>query len=1353
MKNGYFRRLSAAACAALVLLSAGLAPAADRTLSGHVPAAIAKLGLAAVKHLPATNTMQLAISLPVRNQAALDLLQRQISDPASPNYKHYLTPAEFAAQFGATEQDYQTVADFAQAHGLTITATHPNRLVLDVSGRVSDIEAAFQIKLMVYNHPTEARTFYAPTTEPVINASLPILNISGLNNYYLPHSQMKLKSHGGLPGSQAGQANGSSPNSGSGPGGGYSASDLRTAYVPGTTLTGVGQSVALLEFDGFFANDVAQYASASGLLNPPQVITIPIDGGVSSPSSANVEVAMDIEMIMALAPGVSTIYVYETPNNATTDAAAEAQWIDMLSRMANDNLALQLSCSWGIGINPIAGAEQIFQQMAVQGQTFYNAVGDTAAFIPSINPPDFPSDSTNITQVGGTELTTSSSGAYTSETVWNTPNIPRENTYQGSCGGVSLIYPIPYWQTNISMAANGGSTTNRNMPDVALIADNIWIVYDDGVSGPDGGGTSSAAPLWAAFTALVNQQAAGNGKPPVGFINPALYALASNPVNYSACFHDITTGGNTNSFSPTNYLAVAGYDLCTGLGTPNGLNLIYALAGRSPATGFLQASVNPSSGSTLVNSSNQTVLVTVNNGGFNVTNATITAVVSGGGNLTFTNTSKPAGAVYGAVLAVPSSVSSLTMTVTATAPNVVGTTNVVYYSLVPLPSNDNFANATKVPVAGGTYLANNRFATIETNEPAHDGDRNDAASLWWSWTPTATTNVLIDTIGSKIDNVLAVYTGSALLTLKSVAATNGSAAQFKPAHVSFNAQAGVTYRIAVAGSSSSSLGSLVLHITPGGQLDTVAPSVSVINPLNGLTVTSQGILVSGIAADPTPNASGVSQVTVTANGIATIATGTTNWTAPIALQPALNIVQVSAVDAAGNVSSPVIVNYNYLVPTVANDFFVNAILLTNTSGVVSMGSTNASKEVGEPDIAGNPGGKSIWWSFTAPSDGVLTLNTTNSTFDTLLGLFTGTNVANLTAIAENDDAYPGAPGGFSFINQAVRSNQVYSIAVDGFDGAAGTVSLSYSFVPATVYSLNAGNNAGGSVQLTITNSLGGIATMLGQSADFAAGSAVTLTAVSYATSQFNDWSGDVPSSANPLANPLTVVVQTNLNLTANFGLIPYTDGFESGGLSQLSWITNWPGSNLPWFVQTSVVDQGQYAARSGIITDSQTSSLVLITNFTAGIGSFDFKVSSETNFDVFNFSVDGVLYKQWSGQVGWANYSFALTAGPHTLEWSYVKDPSISIGLDAAFIDDVNLPLSSGAYSGPPPQLQLQLQNDGSFVMTVTNQATGSCVIQTSTNLVNWQSISTNPATGGSIQIAIPANPASPELFYRAVAY
>ena len=90
------------------------------------------------------------------------------------------------------------------------------------------------------------------------------------------------------------------------------------------------------------------------------------------------------------------------------------------------------------------------------------------------------------------------------------------------------------------------------------------------------GGTSLAAPLWAGLVALANQQAAANGQPPVGFANPALYAIGKS-TSYQSCFHDITTGSNTNSSSPTKYRAVAGYDLCTGLGTPNGGNLIPAL--------------------------------------------------------------------------------------------------------------------------------------------------------------------------------------------------------------------------------------------------------------------------------------------------------------------------------------------------------------------------------------------------------------------------------------------------------------------------------------------------------------------------------------------------------------------------------------------------------------------------------------------------------------------------------------------------------------------------------------------------------------------------------------------------------
>jgi hypothetical protein len=276
--------------------------------------------------------------------------------------------------------------------------------------------------------------------------------------------------------------------------------------------------------------------------------------------------------------------------------------------------------------------------------------------------------------------------------------------------------------------------------------------------------------------------------------------------------------------------------------------------------------------------------------------------------------------------------------------------------------------------------------------------------------------------------------------------------------------------------------------------------------------------------------------------------------------------------------------------------------------------------------------------------------------------------------------------------------------------------------------------------LTVTNILGGINMVPGQSGDFAAGSAVTLSAIPNATGQFTNWSGNVSS----LNNPLTVVMQGDLSLTANFVSLPFTDGFESGDLSHLSWTT---AGDAPWFVQTNIVAQGQYAASSGAIGNSQTSSLILTTNFNAGIGSFGYKVSSELNWDFLNFYVDGVLYKQWSGEVGWANYSFALNPGLHTLEWTYAKDPSDSSGLDAAFLDDLNLPISFI----PPPQLQLHRQSDGTFLMTITGQGNGQYITQTSTNLVDWVNYSTNNATGGIIQLTIPPNPANAAQFYRAI--
>ena len=248
--------------------------------------------------------------------------------------------------------------------------------------------------------------------------------------------------------------------------------------------------------------------------------------------------------------------------------------MDLLNRMVSDNSSKQLSSSWGGG-RVGAGAQQIFQQMAVQGQSFYQASGDSDAYTSDgLNPILFPSDSPYVTIVGGTTLTTDSSVNYASETVWNW-GISQGLDGIGSSGGISQSFAIPSWQTNINMIARGGSATRRNTPDVALTADNVLVFHDNGQEDAFGG-TSCAAPLWAGFTALVNQQAVAVSRPPVGFINPAIYSIASSP-NYATCFHDTTTGNNTWSGSPTLFNAFPGYDHCTGLGTPR-LNLINALA-------------------------------------------------------------------------------------------------------------------------------------------------------------------------------------------------------------------------------------------------------------------------------------------------------------------------------------------------------------------------------------------------------------------------------------------------------------------------------------------------------------------------------------------------------------------------------------------------------------------------------------------------------------------------------------------------------------------------------------------------------------------------------------------------------
>jgi hypothetical protein len=537
-----------------------------RVLPGHVPAA-AKLNQR-VGRLTEEKQLRLAIGLPLRNVPELNELLRQIYDPASTNFHQYLTPEQFALRFGPTEADYRSVIEFAHTNQLTITEVHPNRMLLDVLGSVADIQKAFRIQLSLFQHPTEPRTFYAPDSNPVGPLRVPILHVSGLDDYRIPRPAGLLRSptpDAGRPMPQAGP--------GSGPSGAYRGGDFRGAYARGVSLNGSGQIVGLLEFDGYYPNDVASYWSQASM-SPVPIVVVTMDGFDGTPGTDNIEASLDIAMVSSMAPGLSGIIMYEAGPNGIAD--------DILNRMAIDNVAKQLSASWTFPITPTT--DQIFQQFAAQGQSYFNASGDNGAYLGMV---DTPADDPYITVVGGTTLTnTGPGGAWKSETVWNRGgNGPSQGA---SGGGSSTVYPIPSWQKGVDMSANNGSTVMRNLPDVAAVAENVWVTYDNG-SSEAVGGTSCSAPLWAGFTALVNQQAANFGRPPVGFLNPAIYALGLS-AGYSTNFHDIVSGNNTNSSSPTEFSAVPGFDLCTGWGSPLGQNLINSLAPRAQAPYITNAS-------------------------------------------------------------------------------------------------------------------------------------------------------------------------------------------------------------------------------------------------------------------------------------------------------------------------------------------------------------------------------------------------------------------------------------------------------------------------------------------------------------------------------------------------------------------------------------------------------------------------------------------------------------------------------------------------------------------------------------------------------------------------------------------
>jgi subtilase family serine protease len=537
----------APACAAVLLSVIVALPAhaqGQAMPTRHVRDAVANGQAPLIGRLPATRTLKLNIALPLRNEAELDELLQRINDPKSASYRQFLSVEQFTERFGPSQEDYDAVVRYAVANGLKVTATAPNRMIVDVTGSVASIERAFHVTMGEYQHPTENRTFFAPDREPMADLPVALWHVTGLDNFSIPH-----------PASLRRDESARGNTTGSGPSGYFIGSDMRAAYYGGTALTGSGQSVGLLEFAGYNEADVTEYFSQVHQTLSVAVVGVSTDGSSLSCTGScdDTEQVLDIEVAISMAPGMSQVRVYVSD---TSD-------VSIFNKMASDNLAKNLSCSWGWSPADPSSDDPIFKEFSAQGQNLFVASGDSGAYR-TRSADVYPADDAFITSVGGTDLTTvSAGGAWKSETAWS-----------DSGGGISpnkIAIPAYQTTTGVITTANKGSKTYRNSPDVAAEANTDNYICYDGTCAGGWGGTSFAAPRWAGYLALVNQQAVANGLKTLAFINQTLYTIGLGS-SYATNFHDITSGSNGT------YSTEKGYDLVTGWGSPNTTGLINTLA-------------------------------------------------------------------------------------------------------------------------------------------------------------------------------------------------------------------------------------------------------------------------------------------------------------------------------------------------------------------------------------------------------------------------------------------------------------------------------------------------------------------------------------------------------------------------------------------------------------------------------------------------------------------------------------------------------------------------------------------------------------------------------------------------------
>jgi hypothetical protein len=590
-------RLTAALVAAVLLLGGLAAAASAAPLGGGSVGALLRIGRAPVVPAGATargtlsssSVIDAIVALQPRDRTALAAYAQAVSTPGSSVYRRYLSVAQFAQRFAPGVSAVASVRAALEAEGLHPGPVAANGLSLDVTASAGTMSTAFATSFKRYQ-VAGGRPAFANTAAPALPASVAglVQSVIGLDSLQVPHPAGLAKAR--RPRSEPHAAATTAPGEGQpctagASSGGYTAGEIAGAYGLSDLYAdgdgGSGTTVAVFELEPYSASDIATYQACYGTATP--ITNVTVDGGPGTGAGQG-EAALDIEDVIGLVPNAS-ILVYSGKNTGTGA-------IDTYRAIVSQNRAKVISTSWGL-CEPQEGSgasteNTLFQEAAVQGQTIFAASGDhgvkdcTSGAHSTSASVDDPASQPFVTGVGGTSL--AALGPPPSETVWNSTWNTGSGTASGAGGGgVSVLWGMPSYQSGVAVAQSGvactGSGTScREVPDVSADADIVtgysiyynrrWSIF---------GGTSAAAPTWAALAALANASVACIGKS-VGFANPALYQAARS--SYATYFNDVTAGNNSYG-GLSGFSAAAGYDMASGLGSPKGGAVAAALCGST----------------------------------------------------------------------------------------------------------------------------------------------------------------------------------------------------------------------------------------------------------------------------------------------------------------------------------------------------------------------------------------------------------------------------------------------------------------------------------------------------------------------------------------------------------------------------------------------------------------------------------------------------------------------------------------------------------------------------------------------------------------------------------------------------